>query len=104
MIDTVREVADTRENGDMDNEKSRGHARLLLRAVEILGSEQELRLFLSVSPEQLQRWMEGRSMLPTALFLKVADLLAEHNQQFVSQIRGQRDELQSFMESSPGLL
>ena len=88
----------------MDNEKSYGHARLLLRAAEILGSEPELRLFLRVSQEQLQRWMQGRSMLPTALFLKLADLLAEHDQQSVSQISGQRDELQSLKESSPGLL
>jgi hypothetical protein len=86
---------------------SGSHARLLTKAAEILGGERKLRDFLR-APEKFERWLEGKSMLPDDLFLKLADLLNDHNQDFVSQNRPRQDELlekhQSLKESSRELI
>ena len=54
------------------------HARLLERAAEILGGAQALQAFLRAPAGQLERWMQGKSTLPTYLFLKLVDLVSDH--------------------------
>lgn len=56
------------------------HARLLAKAAQILGGEQALRTFLRSPASQFQGWMEGKSKLPPELFLKVVDLLSQHDE------------------------
>jgi transcriptional regulator with XRE-family HTH domain len=53
------------------------HARLLERAVEILGSRDEVAAYLGVSPSRLRIWMNGMFSPPTDVFLKLVDLVSE---------------------------
>jgi DNA-binding transcriptional regulator YiaG len=53
------------------------HARLLERAVEILGSRDEVAAYLGVSPSHLRIWMDGMFSPPTEVFLKLVDLVSE---------------------------
>ena len=53
------------------------HARLLERAVEILGGEAEVAEYLGVSPAHARIWMRGIFSPPDDVFLKLVDLLGE---------------------------
>lgn len=53
------------------------HARLLQRAVEILGGPDELAAYLGVSPSRVRIWMRGLFALPDDMFLRLVDLLSE---------------------------
>ena len=53
------------------------HARLLERAVRILGGAEEVADYLGVSPGWIRIWMRGLSTLPDDLFLKLVDLTSE---------------------------
>jgi hypothetical protein len=53
------------------------HARLLERAVEILGGEAEVAEYLGVSRAHVRIWMRGSFSPPDDVFLKLVDLLGE---------------------------
>jgi hypothetical protein len=55
------------------------HARALKRAAEILGGSEQLAVQLGVVPSHLARWIEGTVPTPTDIFLKVVDLISEHD-------------------------
>jgi hypothetical protein len=54
------------------------HTRVLRRAAEILGGFEALRAFLQVPGHILVEWTQGVARAPNDVFLKVVDLLAEH--------------------------
>lgn len=51
------------------------HARLLERAVEILGGEEEAAAYLGVPIRHLRIWMRGSFSPPADVFLKLVDLV-----------------------------
>jgi hypothetical protein len=53
------------------------HARMLERAVEILGGPGEVAAYLDVSPARLRIWMRGLFPLPDHVFLRLVDLISE---------------------------
>ena len=53
------------------------HARLLERAVEILGGDDEVAEYLGVSRGHVRIWMRGVYSPPADVFLKLVDLLSE---------------------------
>lgn len=53
------------------------HARLLERAVEILGGQAEVAGYLGVSRAHVRIWMRGICSPPDDVFLKLVDLLGE---------------------------
>jgi len=53
----------------------RDHARLIHKAVAVVGGEDRLRVLLDVSWPQLQSWLDARAALPTTVFLNLVDLL-----------------------------
>lgn len=55
------------------------YARVLQRAAEVLGGVEQLRACLDVSTVQLNYWMQGGAKPPDAVFLKLADALADQN-------------------------
>ena len=55
------------------------YARVLQRGAEALGGVEQLRASLDVPLTQLDSWMRGRSRPPDAVFLKLADALADRN-------------------------
>lgn len=54
------------------------HARTLKRAAEICGGEQQLALWLRVTPSHLARWIEGLAQPPADVFLRAVDLVVDH--------------------------
>ena len=50
--------------------------RTLALAVEDCGGQTELALVLSVSLEDLGRWLSGEVALPVSLYVRVLDLVA----------------------------
>ncbi len=55
---------------------SRIHTRTLEKAAQVLGGQAELANYLHVRSEELAAWMEGRSELPTPLFITAVDVIA----------------------------
>ena len=55
------------------------YTRVLQRAAEALGGVEHLRACLDVPLAQLDSWMTGRAKPPDAVFLKLADALADRN-------------------------
>ena len=55
------------------------YTRVLQRAAEALGGIEQLRASLDVPLAQLNSWMMGRAKPPDAVFLKLADALADRN-------------------------
>jgi len=51
--------------------------RMLKRAAEICGGHSMLCAQLGVSEFRLRQWLEGKSPLPDAVFLKAADIVLE---------------------------
>lgn len=54
------------------------YAETLRRAAGLVGGEQALALRLKVTPSHLALWMNGASLPPSDIFLKAADIVAEH--------------------------
>lgn len=54
-------------------------ARTLKRAAEIMGGEQQLALYLKVTPSHLALWLQGIEVPPDHIFLKAVDLVTEHD-------------------------
>ena len=54
------------------------YSRTLARAAEILGGAEALRAHLGVSMRRLALWMHGYAQPPDEVFLRVVDLLTEH--------------------------
>jgi hypothetical protein len=50
-------------------------ARLIRRAAELMGGEDELARLLNVVPSHLALWISGEALLPDDVFLKVADII-----------------------------
>ena len=66
------------------------YSRALRRAAQTLGGVEALRAHLQVSMTLLQRWIQGETLPPEAVFLKVVDLLSENE---LAEIRrGKRDQ------------
>ena len=55
------------------------HMQALRRASEILGGSPQLSGYLKVSAVALGIWMSGQAVPPTEIFLKVVDLIVEHD-------------------------
>ena len=55
------------------------YLRVLQRAAETLGSPDELRKHLQVPMSDLRLWLRGEATPPDSIFLKVVDLLADHD-------------------------
>ena len=64
------------------------YPRALARAAQILGGTEELRSFLSVPKTMLDLWLGGYAMPPDDVFLRVVDLLAEHQLHEIRQDMG----------------
>jgi len=54
------------------------YTRTLARAAEAQGSTQSLASLLRVPENTLLRWMSGRAQMPLQAFLKLMDVLAQH--------------------------
>jgi hypothetical protein len=54
------------------------HSRTLVRALSIVGDHERLRQRLDVSATQLDKWIQGLSRPPDAVFLRAVDIIAEH--------------------------
>src|SRR3954471_6723034 len=52
-------------------------AVILQRAATLVGGVEPLRVRLNVSPDLIERWLEGRGKVPPAVFLKTIDILLE---------------------------
>jgi hypothetical protein len=74
------------------------HIRTLMRAAEICGGEQELALWLRVTPSHLARWIEGLAPPPPDVFLHAVDLVVDHS---ISNLAIKRPATSSNVETSP---
>jgi hypothetical protein len=54
------------------------YTRTLIRAAEAQGSTQSLASLLRVPENTLLRWMSGRAQMPLQAFLKLIEVLAQH--------------------------
>src|SRR2546428_13721342 len=54
------------------------HTRALARAAEAEGSTQALAGVLHVPENTLMRWMSGRAQMPLRAFLRLVELLSQH--------------------------
>lgn len=54
------------------------YTRALVRGAEIQGSTQALASLLRVPENTLLRWMAGRAQMPLQAFLKLIELISEH--------------------------
>jgi hypothetical protein len=61
------------------------YVRALQRAAEILGGEEELQAHLGAPATKLALWLQGTATPPTAIFLKVVDLLVDCSVREVGQ-------------------
>ena len=59
-------------------------SRILLRALEILGSREDLARTLKVRPVQLGAWLSGIATVPDEVFLNVVDLVLNRETEGVS--------------------
>ncbi|MCD6042266.1 MAG: hypothetical protein K0R40_1869 [Burkholderiales bacterium] len=57
------------------------YSRAFTRAAQLLGGVEKLRAHLGVGMAQLNFWLRGQAKPPDAVFLKVVDLLSEHEKQ-----------------------
>ena len=54
------------------------HTRVLVQAAEVQGSTQALATLLRVPESTLLRWMSGRAQMPVQAFLKLVELVSQH--------------------------
>jgi len=59
------------------------YTRTLVRAAEAQGSTQSLASLLRVPENTLLRWMSGRAQMPLQAFLKLIEVLADHEKKGV---------------------
>jgi DNA-binding transcriptional regulator YdaS (Cro superfamily) len=52
--------------------------RVLRRAVEIVGGEEQLAQRLKVPTSRLTSWLQAQAPLPPAVFLRAVDVVMEH--------------------------
>ncbi|HEY3074423.1 MAG TPA: YdaS family helix-turn-helix protein [Burkholderiales bacterium] len=57
--------------------KDTAHTRTLRRAVEVVGSPEELAETLGVSPESLAAWLAGEQALPNEVYMRALDLVSQ---------------------------
>lgn len=57
------------------------YSRALTRAAQLLGGVERLRAHLGVGMTQLNFWLRGQAKPPDEVFLKVVDVLAEHEKE-----------------------
>jgi DNA-binding transcriptional regulator YdaS (Cro superfamily) len=57
--------------------KDTAHTRTLRRAVEVVGSPEELAETLGVSPESLAAWLAGDQALPNDVYMRALDLVSQ---------------------------
>ena len=67
------------------------HTRTVSRAVEAAGTPQGLADALGVSIEELRRWHEGESEIPTPVFIRLMDIIASGMMPQASQVRFSTD-------------
>jgi hypothetical protein len=61
------------------------YSRAFTRAAHLLGGVERLRAHLGVGMVQMNLWLRGQAKPPDAIFLKVVDVLAEHEEE---ELRG----------------
>ena len=59
-------------------------ARILQRALEIVGSHEDLSRLLQVRPVPLATWLGGVTPVPDDVFLKAVDIVLNHETKDVS--------------------
>jgi hypothetical protein len=59
-------------------------ARILQRALEIVGSHEDLARLLQVRPVPLATWLGGVISVPDEIFLKAVDIVLNHETKDVS--------------------
>jgi len=57
--------------------KDTAHTRTLRRAVEVVGSPEELAETLGVSPESLAVWLVGDQALPNDVYMRALDVVSQ---------------------------
>jgi hypothetical protein len=56
------------------------YSRALQKAAELMGSYDKLSRYLLVPSSDLQRWIDGKAVPPTAIFLRVVDYILDETQ------------------------
>jgi hypothetical protein len=59
-------------------------ARILQRALQIVGSHEDLARRLKARPVQLATWLGGLAPVPDEVFLKAVDIVLHHETEHVS--------------------
>jgi DNA-binding transcriptional regulator YiaG len=62
------------------SQNSHIYIKTLHTACLLLGGEHKLADYLGVSAERVEAWLNGREMLPDAVFLRCVDLVQTHRQ------------------------
>jgi len=57
---------------------NRIHMRAVERAVQIADGDMRLAMYLDVSPFLVNAWIEGKTDVPAALFLKIVDIIVDY--------------------------
>jgi hypothetical protein len=74
MLRAIRKVeADSLEGGTVLHDI---HTRALRRAAEILGGDEQLRVYLGASESEFRGW-SGEKELPRNIFLRLVDIITE---------------------------
>lgn len=65
------------------------HTRALKRAAQILGGDEQLRLYLGASESEFRGWA-GEKELPRKVFLRLVDIITEEEVRSVKSFAGPR--------------
>jgi hypothetical protein len=68
------------------------HSRALRRAANILGGEEQLRIYLGASEGDFSAWtgQTGQRELPRNIFLRLVDIITEEEVRSIRSNRGRR--------------
>jgi hypothetical protein len=58
---------------------NRIHMRAVERAAQIADGDLRLARYLEVSPFLVNAWIEGKSDVPAAMFLKIVDIIVDYS-------------------------
>ena len=58
---------------------NRIHMRAVERAVQIADGDMRLAMYLEVSPFLVNAWIEGKTDVPAAMFLKIVDIIVDYS-------------------------
>jgi hypothetical protein len=58
---------------------NRIHMRAVERAAQIAHGDMRLAMYLGVSPFLVHAWIEGKTDVPPAMFLKIVDIIVDYS-------------------------